>query len=57
MVSVLVTKLGFLKPTNDTRSTRSGETLKVSPTGIIRCDDDPASPENGQAELTLVGGR
>jgi predicted phage baseplate assembly protein len=57
VVSVLVTKLGFLKPTNDTRSTRSGETLKVSPTGIIRCDNDPASPENGQAELTLVGGR
>jgi predicted phage baseplate assembly protein len=57
VVSVLVTRLQFLRPSNDTRSSDADGTLSVSPTGIIRCDNDPASPEHGYAELTLVGGR
>lgn len=57
VVSVLVTKLRFLKRTTDPRSNDADGNLKVSPSGIIRCDNNPASPEHGYVELTLVGGR
>jgi predicted phage baseplate assembly protein len=56
VTSVSVAALAFLRP-NPGTTVQAGSTLQVSPTAIIRCDNDPAAPENGHAELILMGGR
>ena len=53
VVSVSVTELRFVKDGTPPVCA----TLDVSATAIIRCDNDPAAPENGYAHLTMVGGR
>jgi hypothetical protein len=56
VVSVPIIGLQVLTPVAAGTAT-AGDALTVSPTGIVRCDNDPAAPKNGYAELTLVGGR
>lgn len=56
VVSVQVTEMRFLT-TVPTPNEKPPSQLDVSPTGIIRCDNDPASPENGSVQATVVGGR
>ncbi len=56
VISVPVTALRFLKPVA-TCTAKANDTLTVSPTAIVRCDNDPTALDNGYASLTLVGGR
>jgi predicted phage baseplate assembly protein len=56
VVSVQVTEMRFLTAVSIPNE-QPPDQLSVSPTGIIRCDNDPASPENGYAQVTIVGGR
>jgi hypothetical protein len=56
VVSVQVTEMRFLAAL-PTPTQPPPDKLEVSPTGIIRCDNDPVSPENGHVQATVVGGR
>jgi predicted phage baseplate assembly protein len=55
VVSVPVASAQLLTPIRGTAA--ASDSISVSPTDIIRCDNDPSAMEHGSAELTLVGGR
>jgi predicted phage baseplate assembly protein len=56
VVSVQVTEMRLLTAVSIPNE-QPREKFRVSQTGIIRCDNDTASPENGYAQVTIVGGR
>ena len=57
VVSVSINELRFLTPGPGAAAAAVPPARDVSATAIIRCDNDPAAPENGYAQLTMVGGR
>jgi predicted phage baseplate assembly protein len=57
VVSVTVTEMRFVTTHLAPYANPAPDVLTVSPTGIIRCDNEPAAPDNGYVQVTLVGGR
>jgi predicted phage baseplate assembly protein len=59
--TVEVTRMSFLRPQHtparDEKTKKPPTVLNVAPTAIIRCDNDPVSPQNGYVGINLVGGR